>query len=131
MIYSVSFVLIFNQIVSVYPVFADLNIFIIGMIYILLLFLIASPFLPRRGNKKSIVGIWFRKVKKVDKSKFSIGNRLKKKINLKGNYKPSLIAKCKCGFILTGSMKKCPNCLRENPQYIISDKKVKKKMSEL
>jgi hypothetical protein len=77
-------------------------------LYLFLAFIVASPYLF--GKIKSRQGL----PEKDDAALFNIHSNL----DLDPGKTTSLVHKCeKCGFLLTSSMKTCPDCGRINPHY--------------
>ena len=79
-----------------------------------------GPFIPikRRGGKRvSIINSLVRMMEGPKKRRY----KPKPQSNLNVEYKPPLLHKCKCGFLVTRQMAKCHNCQRVNEYYVTKD----------
>ena len=100
--------------------FTELKNWIKFLIYSFGLVIFFGPFIPiknRRGKRVSILNSLVRLIEGPKKRRYEP----KPQSNLNIEYKPPLISSCKCGFLLTRQMAKCPNCKRVNKYYYPKD----------
>ena len=103
-----------------FPEMKELQLWIKILVYFFVMIIFFGPFIPvkKRGKKRvSIVNSLIRMIEGPKKRKY----KKKPQSSLNVTYKPPLISKCRCGFLLTRQMAKCPNCQRTNQYYIPKD----------
>lgn len=98
-------------------IISDFALWLKIVIYLFIMFLIIGPFLPRKGKKKTFFSEMADRIQSTASSTESVRFKLRPKVNLDVSYTGPLISKCRCGFILTSHMKKCPQCGRDNIIY--------------
>jgi hypothetical protein len=110
-IYSIVFFIVINlQSVPVIQVWLEI------LIYLFIMVLLFGPFIPmkRKGGKRiSIVGSLVHLIQGPIRHRF----QPKPDSNLNVQFRAPLIHKCKCGFLITRKMERCPNCMRNNEYY--------------
>ncbi len=114
-IFSIIYFFVMN--LENFPELKELQLWIKLLIYIFITVIFFGPFIPikRRGGKRvSIVNSLVRMIEGPQKRRF----KPKPQSNLNVEYKPPLISSCKCGFLLTRQMAKCPNCQKANRYYV-------------
>ena len=114
-IFSVIYFFVMN--LEHFPELKGLQLWIKLLIYVFITVIFFGPFIPikRRGGKRvSIVNSLVRMIEGPKKRRY----KPKPQSNLNVEYKPPLISSCKCGFLLTRQMAKCPNCQRANKFYV-------------
>lgn len=117
-IYSVIYFFVMN--LNQLPELKALKSWIKFLVYIFVMVIFFGPFIPikRRGGKRvSIINSLVKMMEGPKKRRY----KQKPQSSLNVEYKPPLISKCKCGFIITRQMEKCPNCKRINPYYYPKD----------
>ncbi|MBN2155428.1 MAG: hypothetical protein JW776_05250 [Candidatus Lokiarchaeota archaeon] len=96
-----------------FPELKEFHLWIKLLIYVFALAILFGPFLPVKksgGKRVSIVSSLVRMIEGPKKRKI----KAKPESKLNVEYRPPLIHLCKCGFLLTRQMEKCPNCQRLN-----------------
>ncbi len=121
MIRTFLFILVISVLGIIYYILIDFgSIHLISFLIVLFIFLIVLGPIINYGKNRSLFDRFKRK-KKVggnerNEDTFKIKTTparhpIDERINLEFTYRKALIHKCpKCGFMLTSSMKKCPNC---------------------
>lgn len=124
----ISIMLLFSMIyfLIIESFFSSLSWYLKVLIYVLFVFLILGPFLPKKTKTRSFFDNIFLKIKSQTKQKNRLEVDGRRKINLDLTHRPPLISECKCGMLLSASVKTCPQCGVENLNYHRGYRKIKK-----
>jgi len=110
-IYSVVYFIVIN--IESIP---DIQLWLKILIYLFVMILLIGPFVPMKnkgGKRVSLVDSLIRMIQGSNNHRFTH----KPDSNLNVEFRPPLILKCKCGFLITRRVEKCPNCKRNNDYY--------------